>query len=446
MRLTLADLAAATGGTVTGGGSDAAVEGLGVDSRALVPGRGFVALVAERDGHDFAPAAVAAGAAAVVASRPLPDLGVPVVEVADTSAALLDAGRLARSRLADRVVGITGSVGKTSTKDLLAALLAVRWPTAASDRSFNNEIGVPLTLAGAPAGTEATVVEMGARGAGHVALLCSVARPTAAIVTRVAGVHLETFRTVDDVARGKAELVEALPVDGLAVLNADDERVAAMRAVSAAPVLTFGVGPGSDADVCAERIEVGPDLRPSISARSPWGAFEVRLAVHGAHQVANAVAAAGCALALGVDVDDVVDALARAEVSAGRMQVRVGASGATVVDDAYNANPTSVRAALDALAAVPGPGARIAVLGLMAELGPDESDLHRGVAAHAASLGLRVVTVGTDLYGLAGADAVPDVDAAVARVGPLAEGDVVLVKGSRVARLERVVDALVSPR
>ncbi len=442
MRLSLPDLAAATGGIVHGD-AGVVVDGLAIDSRQMPAGSAFVALVAERDGHDFVPAAVAGGAVAVVASRPLGEVSVPVLEVADTYAAMLDVGRLARSRLPDRVVGVTGSVGKTSTKDLLAALLAARWTTAASARSFNNEIGLPVTLAGAPDDTGATVVEMGARGPGHIALLCEVARPTAAIVTAVADAHLEMFGSIDGVARAKGELVESLPAEGVAVLNADDHRVAAMAERTAAQVITYGVGAASTADVRAVDVVLDELLRPRLSLRTPWGEADVRLAVHGAHQAANAVAAASCALALGVDLDDVVAGLATATISGMRMQVERSPSGAVVVNDAYNANPTSTRAALDALAALPVTGRRVAVLGVMAELGTDGSELHAQVAAHAAGLGIEVVSVGAPAYAVDAA--VDDVVAALGLLADLGVGDAVLVKGSRVAGLEAVAESLVRP-
>ncbi len=443
MRLTVQDLATATGGSSTGDGA-ATVDGLGIDTRLLTPGTGFVALVAERDGHDFVPAAVEAGAAAVLASRPLPALDAPVVQVDDTALALLDAGRLARSRLPDRVVGITGSVGKTSTKDLLATVLASRWDTAASAASFNNEIGVPLTLAGAADSTEAAVIEMGARGPGHVALLCDVARPTAAIVTAVAPAHLEMFGTVEDVARSKGELVEALPADGVAILNADDPRVAAMAPRTSAQVLTYGVAPGGKADIRATGLVLDDLLRPRLRLHTPWGDADVALGVHGAHQAANALAAAACALALGVDLDDVVESLASASVSGLRMEITRSPSGATVVNDAYNANPTSTRAALEALAALPAGGRKVAVLATMAELGADGDRLHREVAAEAAALGIEVLSVAAPAYGLDQDHALADVEAAVERLASLGGGDAVLVKGSRVAALERVAQALLA--
>jgi UDP-N-acetylmuramoyl-tripeptide--D-alanyl-D-alanine ligase len=441
MRLSLADMARATGGTVVGD-PDVEVTTLGIDTRSLEPGAGFVAIVAERDGHEFVADAVAAGATAVIVSRAPSDPGVPMLVVPDTGDALVSIGGLARTRLPDRVVGITGSVGKTSTKDLLAAILRTRWSTAASERSFNNELGVPLTLISAPDGTEAVVAEIGARGIGHIAALAEVVRPTAGVVTSVAEAHLEMFGSIDDVATAKGELVEALPESGVAVLNADDERVLAMADRASCSVLTYGVGEDAVAEVRATNVVLDDQLHPRAHLCTPWGATTVTLAVHGAHQVANAVAAAACGLALGVDIDDVADTLSTVMISGHRMWLERAPSGLVVLDDSYNANPMSTRAALDALAALPVTGDRVAVLGTMAELGPEAQRLHRATAQHAASLGIRVISVDAPEYGIEGADAVPDIDAALALVARLGEGDAVLVKGSRVAALERVAAAL----
>jgi len=437
VELRTSEIASATGGRLVG--TDAVVAGAAIDSRLVTGGELFVPVVAERDGHDFVGAAVAAGAAAYLRSRPV-DVGtrggaeVPAVEVADTGAALSALGAHARDRLPDRVVGITGSVGKTSVKDLLAAALAGRWRTAASPGSFNNELGVPLTLLDAAGDSEAVVVEMGARGVGHVAALCAVARPTVAVVTRVAAVHTETFGTLDDVARAKGELVEALPATGMAVLNAGDPRVAAMAARSAARVVTFGSG----GEVAAEDVVLDDDLRPRFRLVSPWGCTAVRLGVRGAHMVDNAVAAAAAALVCEVPLAGVAEALAGAGLSRWRMDlVRLG-SGAHLLNDAYNANPTSMAAALRALAALPA-RRRVAVLGVMAELGPSSDAEHRAAGALARELGVEVVAVAAPAYG--GTD-VADLAGAVAALGPLGEGDAVLLKGSRVAGLERLADML----
>ncbi len=417
-------------------GRDVGVDGASIDSRSIRPGQLFVPIVDVRDGHDFIGVAVRAGAPAYLTSGPL-EAGT-AIRVSDTATALLDLGRHARTRLPDRVVGITGSVGKTSTKDLLAAVLSASYVTAANERSFNNELGVPLTLVEAPEGTEATIVEMGARGVGHVALLCDVARPTIGVVTVVAGAHLEQFGTLDDVARAKGELIESLPSGGTAVLNADDERVAAMARRTDARVLTFGSRGG---EVRAEDIRVDDALRPSFRLRTPVGDADVRLAIHGVHQVTNALAAAAAGLAADVDLDGIVAALAGAELSALRMELDTLASGARVVNDAYNANPTSTIAALDALAALPA-ARRVAVLGTMAELGPDAASEHARVAARARDLGIRIISVAEPAYEVSGPDAVADIDGALARLGPLDADDAVLVKASRVVGLERLAARL----
>jgi UDP-N-acetylmuramoyl-tripeptide--D-alanyl-D-alanine ligase len=438
MRFSLDQLAAATGGRRHG--PDVEVSAVGIDSRALPAGALFVPIVADRDGHEFVPAAIAAGAAAhLSAAGQGPGAvtpGWPAVAVADTTVALAAIGRLARRRITGPVVGITGSVGKTSTKDLAAAVFRRRFVTAAADRSFNNELGVPLTLANAPDGAEAAIIEMGARGVGHIALLCGIASPTIGIVTCVGAAHLELFGTLDDVARGKGELVEALPPSGTAVLNADDTLVAAMAKRSAAPVLRYSPT-GGGADLRASGIRLGAELRARFTLHSPWGAAPVELAVAGAHMVGNALAAAAAGLAAGISLDEVAAGLGDATLSPWRMEVRRTESGATVINDAYNANPVSMRAALDALADLPA-RRRIAVLGAMAELGDDAEAAHRDVADHAAALGITLVPVGTGAYGPPG---VAPHDAAAA-VGVLGPDDAVLVKASRVAGLERVAAQL----
>jgi UDP-N-acetylmuramoyl-tripeptide--D-alanyl-D-alanine ligase len=431
VRFSAGEVAAATGGRLEGPEVD--VEGVAIDSRGDVAGRLFVPIVAERDGHDFVSGALERGAAAYLTSRPAQ--GGSAVVVADTLVALGAVGGLARDRLPDRVVGVTGSVGKTSVKDLLAAALATTYETVASEKSFNNEMGVPLTLANAPDGVEAAVVEMGARGIGHIRLLCELARPTIGIVTAVGHVHTELFGTIDDVAVGKGELVEALPPSGTAVLNADDHRVAAMASRTSARVLTYGTaGEVTAADVALD------DLRPSFRLRSPWGEADVRLAVRGHHQVGNALAAAAAALAAGAPLEAVADGLGRAALSPWRMDLRRTPSGVLVLNDAYNANPISMAAALRSLAALDA-RRRVAVLGTMAELGDVAEAEHAAVAALAAELGVRVVALAEPRYG---GEQVPDVEAAVAALGELGDGDAVLVKGSRVAGLERLAEVLLS--
>ena len=416
-------------------GPDVEVTGAAFDSRSLRPGDLFVPVVAARDGHQFIADAVAAGAAAYLTSGPAESLGVPGIEVADTGDALMALAGWARTRVTVPVVGITGSVGKTSTKDLVAAALRSQIRVAANERSFNNEQGLPVTILGASDDAEVLVLEMGMRGIGEIARLCAVARPDVGVVTAVAAAHTERVGGIEGVARAKGELVDALPDTGTAILNADDALVVAMAERTSARVVTFGHSPG--ADVRVESLELDGLARPTFTARTPWGEVTVTLAVSGAHMAMNAAAALAVAGVLGVDVGDAADALGAAHLSPMRMQVVPTAAGGVVINDAYNANPTSMRAALDALVGVDAER-RIAVLGLMAEL-DDPDAAHREVAAYVRGLGVELVAVGTDRYGSNPLE--PNDVAAV--VGPVATGTAVLVKASRAAGLESVATALI---
>jgi UDP-N-acetylmuramoyl-tripeptide--D-alanyl-D-alanine ligase len=384
------EIAQAVGGELVG--PDVEVDGARHDSREVVGGELFVPLRDERDGHDFIDGALAAGAVAYLTARA--PQGATAIRVTDPAVALSRLGAAARARLPDRVVGITGSVGKTSAKDLTAAALGVTYETHASLRSFNNELGVPLTLVNAPDASEAAVIEMGARGLGHIAELCEIARPTVGVVTTVELVHSEMFGDLDGVARAKGELIEQLPASGTAVLNAANAKVAAMATLTAARVLTFGA-PG--ADVQAENLVLDPHLCASFDLRTPWGTTPVRLAVRGAHQAMNALAAAAVALACDVPIERVAAGLALAELSPWRMELHTAASGVVVLNDAYNAGPASMEAALRSLAHLRA-DRRIAVLGPMAELGSHGPDAHRRIAGIAAELGIRVLAVAAPAY------------------------------------------------
>lgn len=439
MRIRASEIADAVGGQIVG--DDVEVSGASIDSRAVAPGQLFVPIVAARDGHDFIPGAVESGAAAYLTSAPpRADVTATAITCADTAAALADVGRAVRRLLPERVVGVTGSVGKTSTKDLLAGALATTFVTAASEKSFNNELGLPLTLANAPEDTEAVVAEMGARGVGHIGYLCSIARPTVGIITRVEGVHLEMFGSLDAVAQAKGELVESLPADGVAVLNADHDRVIAMAQRTSARVLSYGLTPS--ADVSATDITLDDQLRASFRLHTPWGSTAVALGARGEHQVANALAAAAAAGALGVPIESLPDGLSGAALSGLRMELQTTAGGARILNDAYNANPTSMAAALVSLARLTA-DRRIAVLGTMAELGDDAPAAHVAIAEQARDLGIEVIAVDEPTYGPS-ARHVGNVDAAVTALGALGAGDAVLLKASRVAALERIADALSS--
>jgi UDP-N-acetylmuramoyl-tripeptide--D-alanyl-D-alanine ligase len=456
MELWAREIAEVTGGQLVG--PDLAVRGASIDSRELTDGQLFVPIIDERDGHDFVPAAIERGASAYLSSRPVgpPDVDVAAVVVADTAAALLALGRHARRRLAEApgftaVVGVTGSVGKTTTKDLLRAAVGERFAATASPRSFNNELGVPLTLLNAPDRTEVSIVEMGARGIGHIAMLCELAGPTVGVVTTVEMVHTEMFGDLAEVAAAKGELVEALPPDGAAVLNADNPLVAAMAARTSARVLRFGSPVGDDTspvaavDVWAEAVELDADLRPSFRLHSPWGPVDVHLGVRGAHNVPNALAAAAAALVVGSPLDDVAVGLERAEGSPWRMDLRTAPTGVRVLNDAYNAGPASMAAALRSLDALDAPRP-VAVLGVMAELGAGSDAAHRAIGDLAEDLGIEVIAIDAPGYGPAAVH-VTDIDAAHDRLradGPISADLAVLVKGSRVAGLERLAERLLA--
>ena len=431
MRLRATEVADATGGTLSG--PEVTVDGARIDSRLVQGGELFVALRAERDGHEYVDAALDAGAGACLVERPA-GRGTSIV-VEDTFVALTQLATRMRDRLPDRVVGITGSVGKTSTKDLLAAALGRQYRVSASAKSFNNELGVPLTVLDTPDDAEAVVVEMGARGRGHVASLCAVARPLVGVVTTVGLSHSEFFGTIEDVAVAKAELVEALPAHGTAVLNADAPLVAAMATRTGARVLTFGRAAG---DVRATDIRLDDDLRPTFRLQTPWGDAGVELQVRGYHQVFNALAAAAAALACDAGLEAVAAGLGDAQLSPWRMELHRAPSGALILNDTYNANPLSMEAALRALAELPALR-RTAVLGIMAELGDVGPSEHARMGALAAALGVRIIAVDAPDYG---SETVADAGEARERLGPLGDGDAVLVKGSRAAGLESLAGTL----
>jgi UDP-N-acetylmuramoyl-tripeptide--D-alanyl-D-alanine ligase len=436
VRFSTADLAVRLGGELVG--PDVTIDGASIDSRTTRSGQLYIPIMAERDGHDFLPGALEAGAAAYLTSRPPAGDG-PAIVVPDTTAALTTLGSVARDRLTGGVIGITGSVGKTTTKDLVHHCLAATFITSASERSLNNELGVPLTLANAPDDAQWVVLEMGARGFGHIRDLTDIARPNVGIVTSIAMAHIEFFGDLDGVARAKSELITSLPESGLAVLNFDDQRARAMRELSPCPVLGYGVdiGAGAGADVTADRVQLNDDLQPRFSLHTPWGGGQVTLQLHGVQQVSNALAAATTALWCGVPLADVLEALASVRGPALRMEIRRPSQGPMLVVDCYNANPTSTEAALRSVAGVRSTR-KVALLGVMAELGAETDAQHQRMATLAQELGIEVVGYQTSLYG---PRQVTAVEAAVDLIGELTSDDALLIKGSRVARLEDVVHA-----
>lgn len=435
MRFMAADVATATGGRLVG--QNAHLAGAGFDSRTIVPGQLFVPIVAERDGHDFIDDALARGAGAYLTSVE-PTSRRTAIVVDDTLRALMALASWARERISDRVdgrvIGITGSVGKTSTKDLTAAALGVSLTVTASERSYNNDQGLPVTILNASDGTQALVLEMGMRGFGEIARLCSIGRPTIGVVTAVAEAHTERVGDIEGVARAKGELIESLSADGVAVLNVDDPRVARMASLAAGRVLTFGTD--ERADVRMTSCSLDEFARPTFEVTSPWGALTMSLSVPGAHMAHNALAALAVAGLCGVDLDAAAAGMREVALSPMRMQRRTTAAGATVLDDSYNANPASMAAALNTLVAVSATR-HVALLGEMAELANPIAD-HARIAELAESLGVEIVAVGTSLYGVEPVS-IEDAAAVLSFLGPR---EAALVKGSRVAGLERTIAAI----
>jgi UDP-N-acetylmuramoyl-tripeptide--D-alanyl-D-alanine ligase len=487
IRLTLGQIAEIVGGRLHGATGDEVVSGgVEFDSRAVGPGDLFVAMPGERvDGHDFVDGAVRTGAVAALTAREVdgPDGPVPSVVVdplaawdsrvmalaGDTDgsgAAVLAALAALAGAVLDRlaatgltVIGVTGSAGKTSTKDLIAHLLRPLGPTVAPPESFNTELGTPWTVLRATEDTRYLVLEMSARGVGHIAATGRWTKPRIGAVLNVGRSHVGEFGSQEQIAVAKGELVEALPEDGIAVLNADDQLVSAMRSRTKARVVLFGQSKA--ADVRAENVVLDDAARASFDLVTPAGSSGVTLGLHGAHMVNNALAAAAIALELGADLDSVAKGLSSAvPVSRRRMEVTTRADGVTVVNDSYNASPEAVREALKTLATMgrSGEGRRtVAVLGPMGELGEDSVAVHDEIGRLVVRLDISKLVVvgkaagpihqGASLEGSWGEESVlvPDVDAAVALLrDELRPGDVVLVKAAKAQRLWRVAEALVT--
>ena len=447
----LRQVAATVDGTLEG--DDVEVRSVSTDSRDAPAGSLFVALVGERaDGHRYLADAFAAGADAAIVSEPVRADG-PVIRVASTSEALLRLAADERRSMDPTVVGITGANGKTSTKDLAGAVAATRARTHVSPASFNNEVGLPLTILGAPEDTEVLVAEMGARRAGDVKLLAGIARPDVVVVTNVGVAHMEIFGSWASIVDASAEPVDALDPDGVAILNADDAVAAGFAERAPGKVVTFGTR--SEADVRGEGVSLGPDGLASFRLVADGEAADVTLAVPGEHMVSNALAAAAVGRELGVPLAAAATALGGATVSRWRMETFTTPSGVRIVNDAYNANPESTAAALRTARWIARDARLIAVLGEMAELGPISVEEHDRVGELAARIRVdRLVAVGDAARVIARAairegmdpdDVVtvdgPD-DAIEAVIASARPGDLVLCKGSRVAGLERVAEAI----
>lgn len=447
----MSDVARAVDGLLLG--ADAEVTSIATDSRDVVPGALFVALPGERtDGGRFVPQAFASGAGGVLVRDGLTVDG-PAVFVRSTGEAMMMLARDERARMSARVIAVTGANGKTSTKDMTAAVLAASFRTHSSRESYNNEVGLPSTILSAPPDAEVVVAEMGARHVGDVAILCGIARPDIAIVTNVGVAHLEMFGSWERIVEASSEPVEALGPDGIAILNADDAVVASYAGRCRGRVVTFGLSRG--ADVRAEDLKLGSDGCATFTLSCAAQRVSMELPVPGEHMVSNALAAAATGVTLGVPLDVCAAALAGARLSPWRMETFTTADGVRVVNDAYNANPESTAAALRTARWMAGDGRLIAVLGMMAELGPVAAQEHERIGELAARVHVdRLIAVGETARGIAIAgvregvepenvacyDDPNDVLDDVRRsAGP---GDLVLFKGSRVAGLDRLAEAM----
>lgn len=426
-------------------GADAAVVGVAIDTRKLRPGDLFVAFKGERvDGHDYLAQAAAAGAAGALVSRRV-DSPLPQVLVDDVEAALGDLASAVRAQRHARVIGITGSNGKTTVKTLTASILSLHGRTHVNSGSFNNEIGLPLTLLSMPEDAEYAVLEMGAGKPGDIAYLAAIARPEIGLVNLIAPAHLERMGSVEGVAETKGALYQALPADGVAIINADDAFAAFFAGLAGTRrVLRFGLE--READVGAEIVEQRVDGSRFVLL-TPQGKAEVNLALPGRHNVGNALAAASIALALDVPLATIVAGLEQARAVAGRLRRIALPNGGTLIDDSYNANPSSMAAAIDTLALAQGE--RWLVLGDMAELGADARALHAGVGAKARERGIgRLFAVGplgvaaVEAFGVGGEHFADKASLIAALQAGLHGGVTCLVKGSHSAGMEQVVKAL----
>ena len=453
MRRTLGEFARLAGGRLAG--ADRAYTNVVSDTRALKSGELFIALRGPKfDGNEFVSAAAAAGAAGAVVEREQP-VSLAQVVVPDTQVALERAARAWRAQFAGALVGVAGSNGKTTAKEMTASILGEAGPCLATRGNLNNHIGVPLTLLRLTGAERFAVVEMGANRAGEVAHLVEVARPTVGLITNAGAEHLEGFGSLEGVARAEGEMVAGLDASGTAVINADDAYAAMWRASTRARVVTFGVATPADFSASEVAASVGSEgFATSFLLRAPLGEAAITLNLGGAHNVANALAAAAAAASAGAGLEHIVRGLAAVRAVPGRLQFRRAAGGGWLIDDSYNANPSSVRAAIEVLATLPG--RRWLVLGDMAELGAYALEEHVRLGEFARVHGVeRLYATGplaaraAAAFGAGGESfaEVPALAAALrAALGGAGDDVRLLVKGSRFNRLERVVEALAADR
>lgn len=441
MRFRAADVAHALNASLVGQHPehlDVIVDGVSYDSRTLRQGQMFVAIRGDRDGHEFVSDAAAHGASVALVDHRV-EVDIPQLVVTDTVSALGTlAGHARRHLLAslkDRVVGITGSVGKTSMKDFVEAALAAHFPVvAASTKSLNNDIGVPVTILNAPHDTDVLVLEMGMRGFGEIARLCALAEPTVGVITKIGHAHTERVGGIDGVIQAKSELFQGLHGSGVSIVNVDDPYADLLVRHARGDIRTFGFD--ERAEVHGHVVDVDETGCTTMAVFWRGMTGDVKVPVPGGHMASNALGAVAVAVSLGVPFHSALRGVATARVSPDRMQWQASKTGARILNDAYNANPTSMEAALRTLADVPA-ARRVAVLGLMAEL-DDATAHHVHIAAVAESLGVELLPVDTTQYGVPART----IDEVVALLTGLGDDCVILVKGSRVAGLERLVRQL----
>jgi UDP-N-acetylmuramoyl-tripeptide--D-alanyl-D-alanine ligase len=452
--MSVSQIVSAVSGTLLCGKENIITAGVSTDTRTLSAGELFLALPGENfDGHAFVIDAVKKGAGMLIVSEPIENMDIPVILVDDTLKALGDLAFHARSRFSGKIFAVTGSTGKTATKDMIAALLEQKGSVLKTAGNFNNEVGLPLTLLGLKTHHAFAVVEMGMRGLGQIAHLSDIAKPDVGVITNVNETHIELLGSKEQTAHAKSELVLALPPTGLAVLNRDIQYTWAMRTMAKCPVRSFGLS--DDADVRAENIRAIPGEGTEFYLITPTFSGDVFLSVPGFHNVLNALAAVCAVFDYGVDFVDIVSALSHFNLTEGRTNILALPRGVSVVDDTYNSSPVSAKAALALFNELPKTGRRIAVLGDMLELGDYAKTGHRdvGKACVDAALDLlitvgplsRHIWEGALEKGFPDAEIIeyPDSESAAKAVSVLIKpGDTILIKGSRGMRMERIVRAL----
>ncbi|MDO8683897.1 MAG: UDP-N-acetylmuramoyl-tripeptide--D-alanyl-D-alanine ligase [Armatimonadota bacterium] len=438
-------------GALIGGPSDQDITGVCTDSRLAKPGDMFFALVADRDGHAFVEDAARAGAVAAVVSQEI-EIDLPLIVVPDTLRALGDLARSYRHNYQIPVVAVTGSVGKTTTKEMIAAVLSRKYSVLKNDGNFNNEIGLPMTLFQLDSSYSAAVLEMAMRGPEEIRRLADIARPKIAVITNIGLSHVERLGSIEAIATAKSEILEDLPPEGLAVLNGDDEFYEYMKSRRFGRSIAFGENPSCE--IHASHIRTHPDGRAGATIATPRGVMELELATVGQHNIWNAMAAIAVGVETGIELDEIKAALEVFGAPSMRANVVRAPLGYTVINDAYNASPASMTAALRALASMEG-DRKIAVLGDMLELGEYADAAHIEVGRVVKEQGIdRLITVGelgrrigdgaaengfprSEIRNYDGSDQV-----APGLRAELRPGDVILVKGSRMMKMETIVEGL----